>query len=76
MDAALFLDAFHFMRPWALLLLPVVAFLWWRVRDHGRSNVAQTAGLAPHLREALTLGGDTSRRLQPIDGVALALLCA
>ncbi|MEM1151715.1 MAG: VWA domain-containing protein [Pseudomonadota bacterium] len=76
MDATLFLDAFHFMRPWALLLLPVVAILWWRVRDHGRPRVAQATGLAPHLREALTLGAETSRRLQPVDGVALALLCA
>ena len=76
MDVALFLDAFHFMRPWCLVLLPLVAWLWWRLRDHGRPKVALTDGLAPHLRDALTLGGDTQRRWQPIDGVSLALVFA
>lgn len=76
MDLGLFLEAFHFMRPWVLLLMPVVALIWWRVRDHGRPNVAQAAGLAPHLREALTLGSDPSRSFQPIDAVALALVFA
>lgn len=76
MDLALFLDAFHFLRPWILGLLPVVGWIWWRVRDKGRPKAAQAKGLAPHLRDALTLGGGKSRRWQPIDGVSLALICA
>lgn len=76
MDITLFLDAFHFLRPWCLILIPVVAWLWWRLRDHGRPQAALADGLAPHLREALTLGSNRNRLWQPIDGVALALLCA
>lgn len=67
------LDAFHFLRPiWLLALLPLGA-LWWAVR-HGHSRPSQaTAGIAPHLRAALTVGGEAHRRILPIDGVALAL---
>ncbi|MEM6578777.1 MAG: VWA domain-containing protein [Pseudomonadota bacterium] len=68
------LDAFHFLRPWLLVLLPLVLWLWWRVRDHGRGALAQTDGLADHLREALTLGRDKRGTWQPIDGVTLALI--
>jgi len=75
MDVTLFIEAFHFMRPWVLVLLPVVALIWWRVRDPGQPKLAQADGLAPHLREALTLGGNSKRQWQPIDGVALALVC-
>ena len=74
MDIGFYLEAFHFLRPWCLVLLPVVALLWWRVRDHGRPKPAQADGLTPHLREALTLVGGKSRRWQPIDGVSLALV--
>ena len=76
MDVTLFIEAFHFLRPWVLVLLPLVVWLWWRVRDHGRRNLGQNDGLAPHLRDALTLGGDKGRAWQPIDGVAFALVCA
>ncbi|MEX0281823.1 MAG: VWA domain-containing protein, partial [Arenibacterium sp.] len=75
MEFGLFLDAFHFLRPWCLVLLPIVALLWWRIRDHGQAKTAQADGLAPHLRDALTLGGNQNRRLQPVDGVALAVVC-
>jgi len=72
---AVALDAFHFIRPLWLLLLPVIAGLWWTVRQaRGRRDVP-SEGIAPHLRAALTVGASGGRRLLPIDGVALALAC-
>ena len=46
--------------------------------DHNKIQLRlpQSDGLAPHLREALTLGAQTGRRWQPIDGVAAGLLFA
>ncbi len=69
------LDAFHFIRPLWLLLLPVIAGLWWTVRRARGRREAPTEGIAPHLRAALTVGASGGRRLLPIDGVALALAC-
>jgi Ca-activated chloride channel family protein len=70
----LFFEAFHFLRPWLLVLVPVVLVTWWRVRRALRPDAPMNDGLAPHLREAMTLGTSTHRRIQPIDGVALALV--
>lgn len=67
------LDAFHFLRPlWLLALLPLAA-IWWTVRRGRFRPIQASAGIAPHLRAALTVGGDGRRRLLPIDGVGLAL---
>jgi len=67
------LEAFHFLRPlWLLALLPTAA-LWWAVRRGHARPTPKPAGIAPHLRAALTVGGAVRRRLLPIDGVALAL---
>ncbi len=76
MTLALFFDAFHFLRPSLLVLIPLIALLWWIARDHGRPKLTQTDGLAPHLRDALTLGTEGARRWQPVDGVAIALVFA
>ncbi|MCV6584864.1 MAG: VWA domain-containing protein [Marinibacterium sp.] len=73
---ALALEAFHFLRPWCLVLLPLIALLWWRIRAaRGRSDTPGT-GIAPHLRAALIVGGDGARWLQPVDSVALILVLA
>ena len=68
-----FVDAFHFIRPLWLLLLPVIAMLWWVVRRARTRRDVPTDGLAPHLRAALVVGRQGGRRLQPIDGVMIAL---
>ena len=65
------LSYFHFLRPWWLILIPVIGFLWWRIRPHRGTEGGQTAGLAPHLAQALQVGTNASRRVLPIDGVAL-----
>ncbi|RAI04336.1 VWA domain-containing protein [Acuticoccus sediminis] len=73
-DLGAIVDAFHFIRPWVLLLVPVIALLWWSARRaHVRRDVP-AEGIAPHLRAALTVGAHGRRRLEPIDGVAVVLL--
>lgn len=67
------LGAFHFIRPLFLLMLPIIVGLWWIVRHARRDRRLPTEGIAPHLRSALTVGSSSSRRLRPIDGVALTL---
>lgn len=70
------LEAFHFLRPEWLLLLPVIALQWWMIRRARTRRAPPTDGIAPHLRAALTVGAEARRRLRPIDGVALTLACA
>ncbi|OSP53964.1 VWA domain-containing protein [Pseudoruegeria sp. SK021] len=72
-DLAVAFEAFHFIRPLVLILLPLIAVIWWAVRKGAVRDTPVVAGLAPHLREALTLGVDQRRRLLPIDGVAAVL---
>ena len=73
---ALAVEAFHFIRPAILVLaLPVLA-LWWAVRRRQRIGEVPDAGIAPHLRAALTVGRAARRRVLPIDGATLVLLCA
>ena len=68
------LELFHFLRPWWLVAIPVALLLWVLVRRiRGAAGPAQS-GIAPHLAEALRVGADGSRRMQPIDGVALGAL--
>lgn len=63
------LEAFHFLRPLWLLALPVLAIIWWliRQRDERRRDVGEL--IAPHLRDALTVNERTTRQLRAIDGV-------
>ena len=72
-ELAVIVDAFHFIRPLWLLLLPVVAAFWWMVRRARMHRQPPAGGLAPHLRAALTVGASSGGRLRPIDGVALTL---
>lgn len=67
------LDAFHFIRPWWLLLVPIIGVVWWRVRRADRARDVPTDGIAPHLRTALTVGAASRRKLKAIDGAAVTL---
>ena len=71
---ALFVEAFHFLRPGILLLLPVILWLWWAIRRAGQARGALTDRIAPHLRAALTIGARGAGRVRPIDGVAVTLI--
>ncbi len=68
------LEAFHFIRPWTLLLIAPVVLLWWYIRQSLRPLNRSHEGIAPHLAKALTVGGQRKHRLYPIDGVAVALV--
>lgn len=68
------LEAFHFLRPFWLLCVPIVALIWWIVRRSQTIRSVPTDGFAPHLRDALTVGQEKRRRLLPIDGVAVCLI--
>jgi len=75
-DLWFILSELHFIRPfWLLLLLPV-ALVWILVRRRATRSAPDLAGLAPHLRDALTVGAGLKRRLQPIDGVTIVLALA
>ncbi|MBE9635481.1 vWA domain-containing protein [Salipiger mangrovisoli] len=73
-DLPLYLEAFHFLRPLWLLLIPLVLLMWWWVRRPARRSAMSTEGIAPHLREALTVGRAQRRRLTPIDSTAAILI--
>lgn len=67
------LEAFHFLRPLWLLALLAAVLLWLLVRRGQTRRTPPAAGLAPHLRAALTIGDNRQRRFLPIDGVCLTL---
>ncbi len=68
------LEALHFLRPFWLLALGAVALVWWWVRQRDVQFVQLGSIVAAHLRDALTVNRSTKLRMQPIDGVALALI--
>ncbi|MDJ0940491.1 MAG: VWA domain-containing protein [Woeseiaceae bacterium] len=70
------LELFHFLRPWWLVALPLVALVWYRVRWRERAGGSVGELVAPHLRDALTVNRASSNRVRPIDGTAIALLFA
>ncbi|MEP2783967.1 MAG: VWA domain-containing protein [Pseudoruegeria sp.] len=74
-ELSLFFDAFHFMRPLWLLTLPFIVSLWWITRRLQNHELSYEQHLPPHLASALTVGNLHPKRFQPIDIVALVLLC-
>ncbi|MDE0589445.1 VWA domain-containing protein [Halocynthiibacter sp. C4] len=75
-EFALALEAFHFLRPMVLLaLLPVLA-VWWIIRRRATRPQMPREGLAPHLRDALTVGAERRGRVLPIDTSALVIAFA
>ena len=73
-DFMAFADAFHLIRPWWLALIPIILFLWWRIRFRSEARQALPSVIAPHLAAALTIGGSKRSRIVPIDSVALAAI--
>ncbi len=76
MTFALFVEAFHFLRPLWLIAIPLIGLLWFLARRGQHQDASLAAQLPPHLRAALTVGHHHRRRLQPIDVVAMAMICA
>ena len=73
-ELRLILEAFHFIRPVVLLLVPLVVALWWWVRATRTRRDVPGEGIAPHLRAALTVGAHGGGRVTAIDTVAAMLL--
>ncbi len=71
---SVFLEAFHLLRPWALLMLAPILWLWWLRRKGSTRKLPQIEGIAPHLAHALTVGEAQKVRLVPVDYVALVLV--
>jgi len=68
------LQFFHFLRPFWLLAVPLIALMWWLIRPRRGTAPALPDMIAPHLAEALQVGADGKARLLPNDGVALGLV--
>ncbi|OUS35665.1 hypothetical protein A9Q94_12280 [Rhodobacterales bacterium 56_14_T64] len=62
---------FHFLRPFWLLILPIFLCLWWIIRRGNQQRSDLPPGIAPHLAAALQVNPIGTRRILPIDGVAL-----
>jgi Ca-activated chloride channel family protein len=68
------IELFHFLRPWWLLGLLVVAWLWW-LAHRREADAAQLLAVFPeHLAQALTMGRTTRSWFRPVDVVLLACL--
>lgn len=71
------LEAFHFLRPLWLWLLPVFPLIAWRVRGATSDRDEVASFVAVHLSDALTVGGERRRGFQPVDGaVVVGVLAA
>lgn len=73
-DLSLFLEAFHFLRPWLLVCAVPVLWTWWRLRQRRDATGGNDGWMAPHLAQALTVRGNSAKWVQPIDVISLVLL--
>lgn len=68
------LQYFHFLRPFWLLAVPLVAVMWWLIRPTRTVSPPLPSAIAPHLARALQVGQHGKLAILPIDSVALALI--
>ncbi len=73
-NVAAFFDLFHFLRPLWLGAIPLIGAIWWLVRRQDSTKTTWPANIAPHLLEQLIVNRSNSRRVRPIDHVAVILL--
>ena len=66
------IEAFHFLRPFWLLALPLLGVIWWLVRRLLVRNMEVGDLIAPHLRAALTVNSGKGSRLKAVDGMILS----
>lgn len=69
------LSAFHFLRPWWFLGLPVVAGLWWWSRRRQQQADQVSRHFAPHLASALRTGQARNGRVSPAHILAALMIC-
>ena len=66
-------EAFHLLRPWVLVALVPVVWLWWRQRRAETALAKPVMDLPPHLATALLINAKAHRKLRPVDLVAAVL---
>lgn len=57
------------------MAIPVLLFLWFRIRPHKAIERDSQEGIAPHLAKALSVGNSAIRKIYLIDGVAIGGIC-
>lgn len=62
-----FIDNFHLLRPWGLLLAVPAVALWWLVRQAGDTTRRWRRVIAPELLNALIVGATGGPRFGPHD---------
>ncbi len=62
-----FIENFHFLRPWALLLVVPAVVLWWFARQRADTTRRWSRVIDPHLLKALVVGGAEGPRFGPHD---------
>lgn len=65
------IEAFHFLRPGWLVLLPLLGLTWWLARRLLTGNTEVGDLVAPHLRDALIINKQVSNRFRAVDGIIL-----
>ncbi|MGI9401998.1 MAG: vWA domain-containing protein, partial [Rhizobiaceae bacterium] len=70
-----YLQHFHFLRPAWLLAIPVLLYFWYKIRPRKKFKNEPQEGIAPHLAKALSIGNSATRKIYPIDGVAISGIC-
>ena len=71
-----FLENFHLLRPWALLLVGPAFVLWWLGRRAADTTRRWARVMDPDLLKLLVVGGTTGRRLGPTDLLLLGWVAA
>ena len=66
-------DSFHFLRPAWLLLIFLVALLWWMIRHHIAVREQMSRAISAHLLAALTTGEKQQQIFRPVDSIGILL---
>lgn len=75
-NSELFIEQFHFLRPyWLLLLLPLSALIYWRWRREEKAT-AWKKRLPKHLRQALLVNEVAWRNNLPLKGLIVVAVIA
>ncbi len=71
-----FIENFHFLRPWGLLLVVPAVTLWWFARQSADTTRRWSQVIEPELLRALVVGGTSGPRVGPHDLLLLGWLVA
>ena len=65
-------SAFHFLRPYWLLAIVPMVWVWWTVRFRPEGERSEESPISPHLLKALTGKAALQKRLTAVDSVLIA----